>query len=409
MRTVGGIILSGALVLSAPMKSAPASPPVPEAVTIIRNNGPASNRVNMVILGDGYTADEMSRYATDVDILVADMFGEPPFANYQSYFNVTRVDVISPESGVSHPERGVSVNSALGAYYNCGGIQRLVCVSISRVNDVLTRSVPSNARDMVLIVVNDAEYGGSGGSVAVVSTHPQAVEIALHEFGHSFGRLADEYTAQPPTCQNTVEPFEPNATRATSRAAIKWNVWIDPATPIPTTGASSAVPGLYEGARYCPTGLYRPTYNSKMRSLGQPFEQINVQHLILRMYNFADPIDLVLPAEAQLSRTCGDSVDFLVEPLEPDLHNLSTAWRVDGALWGTSPTFSLNTVRTGVGTHTVQVEVSDPTAAVKQDPAQLLRSTRQWTVTVNPPPAPAILGFPEKGCTVPIGAPEAAR
>jgi len=392
MRIVAWLTVVGSLLL--------AVPPVPEPVVIIRNNGPAANRVNMVILGDGYTADELSRYAADVDVLVADLFGEPPFSNYASYFNVLRVDVISSQSGVSHPERDVFVDSALGAAYNCGNIQRLICVDLSRVNDVLARSVPVDQRDMVLVVANDSEYGGSGGAVAVVSTHTDAVEIVLHEFGHSFGRLADEYTSQPPTCVNTVEPPQPNATRATSRAAIKWNPWIEASTPVPTPGTTAALPGLFEGAKYCPTGLYRPTYSSKMRSLGQPFEQINSQQLILRMYNFADPIDLALPAETILAKSCGESADFLVEPLQPTVHDLSIQWRVDGSLMGTSASFSLNTLRTGVGTHTVEVQVSDPTAAVRQDPALLLRSTRQWTMTVSPPVAPAIFGFPERGCGV---------
>lgn len=390
IRPTTGLIVVAVLLLTAP--------PVPEAVTIIRNNGPAANRVDMVILGDGYTASEISRYATDVDVLVADLFRQPPYSDYASYFNVVRVDVISAESGISHPERGDIVDSALGSTYNCSGIQYLICTNSARVNDVLTRSVPVDARDMVLVVVNDSEYGGSGGAFAVVSTHMAALEIALHEFGHSFGRLADEYTAQPPTCSNTVEPSQPNATRDTDRAAIKWNAWIDPATPVPTTGTQPGVPGLFEGARYCPQGLYRPTYDSKMRSLGRPFEQINTEQHILRTYNLVNPIDLALPAEPALSLACGTSADFLVEPVKPSSHDLEIQWRVNGNLMGNSEAFSLNTRQTGLGTHIVYLEVSDPTAAVRLDPTNLLKSIRQWTVTVTLPLAPAIFGFPERIC-----------
>lgn len=390
MRTAVWITVAGALLLSAP--------PVPEAVTIIRNNGPVANRVNLVILGDGYTESELSRYATDVDVLVADMFRQPPFSDYASYFNVLRVDVISPVSGVSHPERGVTVPSALGSTYNCNGIQRLICTSNALVNQVLARSVPADSRDMVLVVVNDPEYGGSGGVFAVVSTHTNALEIALHEFGHSFGLLADEYTNQPPTCVNTVEPSQVNATRATDRTLIKWNTWIDAATPVPTTGAQTGVVGLFEGAKYCPTGLYRPTFDNKMRSLGKPFEQINAEQLILRTYNLVNPIDSALPAEPTLTRSCGTSADFLVQPVKPVTHDLAVQWRVNGALAGRLPTFSLNTLRTGLGIHTVAVEVSDPTTAVRRDPGQLLKSVRQWTVTVTAPLTPTIFGFPERGC-----------
>ncbi len=85
-------------------------------------------------------------------------------------------------------------------------------------------------------------------------------------------------------------------------------------------------------------------------------------------------------------------------PVKPATHDLAVQWRVNGVLAGRSPTFSLNTLRTGLGNHTVSVEVSDPTAAVRRDPGLLLKSVRQWTVTVTPPLAPTILGFPERGC-----------
>jgi hypothetical protein len=139
--------------------------------------------------------------------------------------------------------------------------------------------------------VNDPAYGGSGGAVAVSSTHPDAVEIVLHELGHSLGLLADEYGGPPPPeCNASVEPPEVNATRSTDRAAIKWNYWINASTDLPTLSTAAGMPGLYPGAKYCDTGLYRPTYNSKMRSLFQSFEQINTE-LIKRYYNFASPID----------------------------------------------------------------------------------------------------------------------
>jgi len=192
MRRFAWVLVAGSLLM--------ASPPVPEPVVVIRNNGPAANRVNMVILGDGYTASELTRYATDVDLVVTDLFRQPPYSDYASYFNVLRVDVVSPQSGVSHPERGIVIPSALGATYNCGGIQRLICANTSLVNAVLAASVPADARDMVLVIVNDSEYGGSGGATTVISTNAATTELALHEFGHSLGQLGDEYTTQPPPC-----------------------------------------------------------------------------------------------------------------------------------------------------------------------------------------------------------------
>jgi hypothetical protein len=385
------LAIAAALLLVAQLAAA-------EPVTVIRNNGPTANRVNLVILGDGYAANDLGRYASDVDAFLAGMFHDAPYSDYARYFNVLRVDVTSPESGVSHPERGVSVNSALGAFYNCGGIQRLICINTSAVNAVLTRSVSPSARDLVIVIVNDAEYGGSGGSVAVASTNVQVVELVLHEIGHTLGLLADEYTTQPPTCVNSFEPAEANVTRETSRSAIKWSPWIDAATPVPTTGTEAGIPGLFEGAKYCPAGLFRPTNNSKMRTLGRPFEQINTEQLIRRFYNFTDPIDTASPSETSVDRVCGQRADFMVVPLTPSNFDLAVRWRIDGAETSSSTSLSLDTSILNLGAHTVEVTVSDPTPAVRRDPGSVLTSTMRWTLTVRA--SQSILGFPERGCGV---------
>ena len=152
-------------------------------VTMIRNNGSSANRVDIVVLGDGYTSTDIASglYAQQVESFIQGLFAEDPSLEYQNFYNVWRVDVTSAESGVDHPELGVFKNTALDAAYNCAGIQRLICVDTTKVNAVLSSSgVAANARDVVLVIVNDSTYGGSGGSVAVASTHQEAVEIIRH-------------------------------------------------------------------------------------------------------------------------------------------------------------------------------------------------------------------------------------
>ena len=212
-----------------------------EPATTIRDNGDPSNRVDLVILGDGYTANELNQYAADVASIVAGFFGQEPFKEYQNYFNVHRIDVISNESGVDQPQSGIFKDTAFDSTYNCSGIPQLICTNTTKVTTVLNNSVMADQQDIKLVIVNNTEYGGSGGSVAVASTHPDTVELVLHEIGHSFGLLADEYDSSG-TCVNSVEPIQPNVTRETNRNLIKWNVgggpptgWIDPATPVPTT------------------------------------------------------------------------------------------------------------------------------------------------------------------------------
>jgi hypothetical protein len=353
-----------------------------EPVVALAINGPVDNRINLVVLGDGYTQGELSKYASDTDRVLQAFFRQSPFVDYARYFNLYRVDVTSNESGVDHPESNVTRDTALGAAYNCSGIQRLICVTQSAVNNVLSRSVPANQRDLVLVIVNDPAYGGSGGAIAVTSTNESAVELILHETGHTLGLLADEYTDQPPACVNNIEPPEPNASREPS-ANVKWSYWVSSSTPLPTTTTTAATPGTYLGAKYCPEGLYRPTNNSKMRSLNQPFEQINSEQLVRRFYNFVAPIDAFSPGATSLSPAPNEVLTFSIVPPTPAASTLAIAWSLDGRTAAQTPSYTLSTTGMSVGTHTVDVEVADTTPLVRRDPNGALRQRIRWTITIT--------------------------
>jgi IgA Peptidase M64 len=365
-----------------------------EPTVTIRNNGPVENRINMVVLGDGYTASEMVKYSSDVDVFVSGLFAQSPYKEYASYFNIARVDIVSNQSGADHPENGTTRDTALGAFYNCTGIQRLICVDNSAINAVLSRSVPANARNVIVIIVNDSVYGGSGGAVAVTSTNSQSLEIVAHELGHTIGLLADEYTDTPPPCVNNVEPSQVNAALDIGRASIKWAPWVDTSTVLPTIGTAPGIPGAYQGARYCATGLYRPTYDSKMRSLNRPFEQINAEQMIRRFYNTVSPIDAVTPSSTDIARACGEALDLLVTTPAPADHQLSITWRIDGTQVGTSAGLTVDTSRYPPGRHMIEVEVADTTPAVRRDPSQAMTERHQWTLTTTARVRAAVLGLP---------------
>jgi hypothetical protein len=358
-----------------------------DPVTSVRRTGDPSNRVDLVVLGDGYTAGELGQYAADVESFLDGFFLATPFAEYGTYFNVHRIDVVSNESGVDHPEQIPQLfrDTALDAAYNCGGIQRLVCISPAKVNAMLASSVLPDMRDIVMVLVNDAQYGGSGGAITVGSTHRDVIEIVLHEMGHSFGLLADEYGGPPPPeCNATREPAEANATAAINRGLAKWSLWIDPETAIPTTLPVAGLPGLYEGAAYCDTGLFRPTHDSKMRSLFRPFEQINNEQLVKRVYNWAAAIDAALPDERAIRIPAAANQTFRVQLLEPLTHPLDAVWSIDGVEAGSGPEFTLNAWNVGAGFHTVDVAVSDPTVLVRNDPAGVLTDSHTWEVEIEP-------------------------
>jgi hypothetical protein len=369
---IAGLLIAGPAGISA------------EPYETIINNGDPQNRIDLVILGDGYTAAETQKFHNDVQVFVQGFFAQEPFREYQNYFNVHRIDVNSNQSGADHPERSVFVDTAFDAAYNCAGVQRLICVNTSKVGTVTLNTLTPAQRDITLVIVNDSEYGGSGGAVAVSSTNASAIEIILHEEGHSFGFLGDEYTTgPPPECMNTFEPPNANVTKETQRALIKWSAWIDPGTAIPTTSAVVGVPGLYEGAAYCTSGLFRPTFNSKMRSLGVPFEQINSEQLIKRVYDLVSPLDTSLPAPSSVSVTVGATQSFSATVPTPLTHALNVSWTLDGQPVANGLSFVLDGGVVSPGTHAVTVNVSDPTSQVRSDPNQLLKAQRTWTVTVG--------------------------
>lgn len=398
-------------------------------VTTIKNSGDPSNRVDFVILGDGYTAQEMNKFAIDVDRLMLaqfnGFFAEEPFQEYAGYFNVHRIDVISNESGADHPDRAELKDTAFDAAFNCGGIPRLVCVDPTKVNDVLDTSIAPNQRDIILVIINDAERGGGGDYITTASvqsaedtgvprgdgdgtcdpgeicfTNPSFERVVLHEIGHSFGLLADEYVSengQDPACHNTFEPPEANVTRETNRDFIKWNTgggpplgWIDPLTLVPTRPSIPGVPGLYEGAKYCITGLYRPTPHSKMEYDVYHFEQINEEQLVKRIYNFVSPLETSRPASSIFTAGVGEQLLFEVEVLSPATHALEITWFVDGQVTAAGTSFALNT--TGLGPppgvlqsmHNVGVLVRDTTAKVRNDPSGVVHAARLWDVYVRP-------------------------
>ena len=356
-----------------------------EPFETIINNGNPQNRVDIAILGDGYTADQMTKYRTDVQNFFQGLFQQEPYREYQRYYNVHRIDITSNQSGADHPERTpqVSVDTALDSRYNCSNIQRLICINTTKVNQAISRSLPAAHFDVILVLVNDQEYGGSGGSIAVASTNPAGVELILHEVGHSFGLLADEYSGGGPSCNPNVEPAAANSTRQTDRNLIKWNLWIAQTTPIPTFAATPGLPGLFEGSSYCDAGLYRPTFNSKMRTLNQPFEQINTEQQVKRIYNFVSPVDSSSPTETNVTLSAAQSQTFSITALQPLTHNLNINWLVDGQSAATGASFNLAGSTLTLGTHIIQAVVNDSTTFVRNDPSQVLRATRTWNLNIQ--------------------------
>ena len=245
-----------------------------EVVTIQQTGAPGS-RYDLVFVGDGYTAAEQELFHAQVVARWTQLTAVEPFRTLKNSFNVWQVNAVSAQSGSDNdPTQGVEKDTALDGEFWCGGLDRLVCVDETVAKEY---AALAPGADQVLILVNSTTYGGSGGSVTV-SSGGNAVsgDIVVHELGHSIGGLADEYGGDAGTYPGG-EPVEPNvsvADEATMRQRqLKWFSYLGRPTP------DGGVIGAFEGGAYYDRGVYRPSENSMMRSLGNEFNLIGVDQL----------------------------------------------------------------------------------------------------------------------------------
>jgi hypothetical protein len=366
---------------------ASASPALAYDTEMLVDSGDSGNRLDLVILGDGYTAADQAQMTTDANALVAQLYGEDVFSRYRDYFNVKLVHVISNETGADGGDFGASRDTALGSFFFCSGIERLLCADSGLVMATAMADAPEF--DQIIVLVNDTKYGGAGGTFATTSIAPSAAEVPIHEVGHSLFGLADEYDDATPgfsQCDPVADCAEPNATVFSTFAEIKWNHWIEPLTPLPTPDdpANDALVGAFEGVRYFPDDQYRPVRNCMMRSLGRPLCSVCSEQAVLSTYRFAGLVDSVSPV-GPVSFTTAQTQEFRVEGPVPQPNTLSFVWSVDGSVVATTATgvFNVSGATLVPGAHTLSVAIQDQSELVRLDPGGDLVDSRAWTFTVN--------------------------
>ena len=376
----------------------------------VTSNGDPANRLDILIIGDGYTAAERDKFVQDASTIATQFLSISPYSDYRSAFNFTALFVASNQSGASKPSCPetpgspvVTVDNALKSTFCTSGIRRLVTVD-AQLTFSAASAVPN--WDKILVIVNDPEYGGSGGGYSVVTMNSSSVNVAQHEFGHSFTRLADEYSdpypGYPP-CSDLAGsnnmPCEPNVTDNLS--PVKWGAWIDQATPVPTTQApsDSHAAGAWEGARYQTTGIYRQCYAGIMRYLGASFCKVDSAAFVDRLYGagWGAPSNGIsniepgaVPSGDSVSAQAGSTVTFQARVLGP-AQGVSVRWLVNGqpvqeARLGSGALASFNYVVPSSGPSTVSLQAAD--ASSFQLASHV--SAQTWSVAVAAPSSYAV-------------------
>ena len=211
--------------------------PAPAKPIPIRVSGPSENKVDLLILGDGYTAAEMGKFEQTAKRLADYLFTVSPFKERANDFNVWGMAVATQESGISRPSTKTHHASSLGTRYDIFGSERYVLTTDNRALRDIAQYAPY---EFIEILVNNDTYGGGGiyGQFSTAAANNDwANYLFVHEFGHHFAGLADEYYTSPvayATGGARMEPWEPNVTALLDPSKLKWKKHVHAGTPLPT-------------------------------------------------------------------------------------------------------------------------------------------------------------------------------
>ncbi len=318
-------------------------------VDTILNNGLPGKRIKYVFLSDGYQAGELFFYINQVKNIQADFFTQTPFREYRNFFNFYAIKVPSLQSGADHPGTAgdedpgssqpiVTVNNYFNSTFDYAGIHRLVVPQdgVAAYN-VLLSNFPTYNQAFVL--VNSPYYGGSGGSFATATTDGSSSEVAIHEIGHSFAGLADEYAIGG-------QGEAPNRTADTNPATIKWKNWL----------GDNGI-GIYPiGVE----GWQRPHQSCKMQYLGVPFCSVCTEAFINTIYALVTPIYSSRPTSALV--TVNAPTTFSATLTRPEPNTLVSEWKLNGAtIAANTDSVIVTPDQLNTGNNTLTMYVTDQT------------------------------------------------
>jgi hypothetical protein len=263
----------------------------PYSFTKIKDSGDPQNHVDVAFLAEGYTTLEMEKFRTDAKRISEYFLSVEPYAGNAGQFNFYAIESPSDESGVTIPGKDIYVNTNIHSSFYTFDMDRYLTTSDTKSMYDIAAVVPY---DLIFVLVNSKRYGGGGfynhyGQSTV--DHQLSNIVSLHEFGHEFAGLADEYYTSQVTYSDyynvKFEPWEPNITTNVNFAS-KWKSLISPETPLPTprTDKFKGVTGMFEGGGYLSKGIYSPVMDCRMKSNEAPAFCPACQDAIRKMIRF---------------------------------------------------------------------------------------------------------------------------
>ncbi|MFM2161173.1 MAG: hypothetical protein RLZZ383_685 [Pseudomonadota bacterium] len=354
--------------LPLPGEGAPAAPSVASrwegAPEVRLQSGPSGERLDLLILAEGYTSEEQGAFEADYDRLVAHLAQTEPYDTYRHLLNVWTWFVPSTAQGIG-PSDGVDAGTAFGCYRGCDGIDRLVCCDEARILDAVAEAAPF--ADGVLLLANDDGYGGSGGfDYAVATTGVDGPQVATHELAHSLVLLWDEYSYGYDGDPDGY--ISPNC--APEGRELPWAAWIGDDTP---------EIGTYPGCSF--TNWVRPTQGGcTMANVYAAFCPVCREHLVRSLYAGLGGrlAASVSPPEGRVRIREGETVTFDVDAVD----GLRWSWSWEGEPLTAAPG-ALVLDGCGARRGTLTLTLDDPTDWVRNDPDGVMRQTLSWDVQTD--------------------------
>ena len=339
--------------------------------------------VDLIVTGDGFKVDELDDFRTAAQNYIDYMFAyDDNISNHKSAWNVHRLDAISDTDCIDYSTEdnvSCSTESAYGAFYWCGGAERMLCFDFFAVISKVSAVFPQY--DNVIILVNSTKYGGAGGTgIGTASLHADSNNVALHEMGHSFAGLADEYTYGGTSAPSS-EPSDPNVTINNDNTTVKWNIWMDDQNAVLCGQSSPSCIGLFEGGYYVETGVWRPTETSFMRNERDPIYPVNQEAWTMAVYAaLTTTYYSKTPSSDNVSHSQGSTLNYSIE-LAMDNSSQQVDWYVDNVSTQANST-SFTCCDNKTDNYTVTANIWDWTGVIRKDNSTS-STTINWSVTLQ--------------------------
>lgn len=388
----------------------------PDIYRVYGDESEAGERVNVVIVPDGYPYAEKAEMEQDAQAFVDYVRGVTPYKEHDVFINYILVYAYSVDSGTDQCDCGIEVDTVMGTRFpdagdSCGGSGNRCLYygggcDVAGTSNIVAAELRAPLQDETIVMVNTTRYGGCGGARSVYSAgNSSATDIAVHELGHSWAGLADEYQGN-----SSCGGFAGEINTSTDAAEGAWSEWIDDLGP-PT-----------QGGQYYNQCIYRPEPNCEMRALHQPFCKVCRQHWSL--VTFGHPrVAPTAPVRGQSPASSTTTWTQVPQEFSIDSRFSVGAGITNRILWQVAPPGSsgFTIVASGVteltrvfdipGLWQVQVEVVADTNFVKPEKWGANRDVVSWSVDVSelvaPDEVPESLGFsdPSTMSWVDVGAP----